>query len=399
MTDVCFYFQVHQPFRLRHLGALAPRKAPLAPLALLAAAEDARIVRRVAERGYLPTNELLARCIEETDGAFRCAFSISGTALSQLEAWAPEALQSFVDLAETGCAEILCETSHHSLAALVDPDEFRSQVDSHRRRITELFGVEPTAFRNTELVISEPIARMVEDMGFEALLGEGADGLLKGRSAHVVWQPRGCSKLALLLRDYPLSDDIAFRFSNVKWPGHPLFADTFARWLADEPPPNDFLGLFMDFETFGEHQDRSTGILDFLAALPGQVLEYDHVRFATPTEVARAFDAAGELEIPRPISWMQRAAHAALYDLAPSARRAAEGGAPELLEAWRRLSTSDHVYYMATKADTDGDVHEYFSPYPRPHEAFLNFMNVLDELSSLLETPRPGAQQKLPVLP
>jgi alpha-amylase len=391
MRSVVFYFQVHQPFRLRRfsffdIGAGAERFDD---------AENGRIVRRVAEKCYVPMNKLLAELIERHAGQFRCAFSITGTALDQFERWAPEALASFQELAATGCVEFLGETSHHSLAGLVSLEEFDRQVISHAERIEKLFGARPTTFRNTELVISNAIARRAEELGFEVILGEGADPLLGWRSPHRVYRPEGCERIKLLLRSYRYSDDIAFRFSNKEWPEHPLSPERFAGWLAELGPREKFVGLFMDYETFGEHQWESTGIFRFMRELPAACLATKKLRFATPREVGRELDPVARLDIPRPISWadaerdltawlgnqMQKAAHEALYQLLPDAWRLARAGVAGPYLEWRKLSTSDHVYYMCTKWFSDGDVHKYFSPYATPHDAFISFMNVYDDLA------------------
>lgn len=397
MTSVCFYFQVHQPYRLRRYSYFD----------IGASSEyfddelNEAVLKRVAERCYLPMNAVLHEAIKASDGRFRCSFSISGPVLRQLEAWAPEVIESFRDLLATGAVELLCETDQHSHAALGDPEEFVLQVEDHRKSLARVFDVNPTTFRNTELVVDGELARRVEDLGFDTLMGEGADQLLGWRTPHVVYRPDGCQRLALLLRAYTYSDDIAFRFSNKDWAGYPLMADTFAGWLDEVPEEAPFIGLFMDYETFGEHQWAETGILEFMRALPGHVLENPRLDFATPAEVTRGHPAAAAITYPRAISWadaerdlsawlgnhMQRAAHEALYEVAGRARAAAAAGAPELYEAWRKLSTSDHTYYMSTKfaADTDGDVHEYFSPYDTPHDAFITYMNVLEDLSTRIE--------------
>ncbi len=402
MTSVVFYFQVHQPYRLSRLSYFDIGTGK----ELFDEAENKRILRRVAERCYIPVNKLLLAEIERSDGAFRCAFSLSGTVIQQLEDWAPEALETFQDLARTGCVEFLCETSHHSLAGLLPTDEFERQVKSHAARIEKLFGTKPKSFRNTELIFDNTIAKRLEKLGFSALLGEGADRLLGERLPQFVYGVDDCESLKLLLRSYVYSDDIAFRFSNVEWAGYPLMADTFAGWLDEVPEEAPFIGLFMDYETFGEHQAADTGILDFIEYLPRFILENPRLDFRTPIEIAEENEVVERLDVPTPVSWadaerdlsawlgnpMQEAAHEALYALGPAALRSADKGDDQLLRAWRRLTTSDHVYYMCTKHMSDGDVHEYFSPYESPHDAFINFMNVLDDLTQRVEarTKQPG---------
>lgn len=406
MTSVVFYFQVHQPYRLKRFTHFDVGQG----LPLFDDAENERILRRVAERSYIPTNKILLDQIEATDGQFRCAFSLSGTVLEQFERWCPEALESFQALVATGAVELLCETSQHSMASEGDRDEWRAQIEKHRATLKRLFDVEPVTFRNTELVLDESIAREVEAMGFETLMGEGADDLLEeigsGRGARYVWRPHGCDKLRLLLRDYVLSDDIAFRFSNAEWPEFPLFANVYAEKLASVAERGaDFVGLFMDYETFGEHQVAETGILDFLEYLPQYVLEQEQLDFATPREVSQRCEPAGDLVIHRSFSWadaerdlsawlgnpMQTAAHEALYSRADEVRAAAQEH-PELLDEWRKLTTSDHVYYMCTKKDASGEVHDYFSPYGTPHDAFITFMNALDDLWARLDGRAPRVE-------
>ena len=403
MKDVVFYFQVHQPFRLRRYGFFDIG----AHERYFDDVENARILRRVAEKCYLPMNALLLELVERHAGEFRCSFSISGAALRQFESWAPEVLESFQELAGTGCVEFLCETSMHSLAALFDPVEFRVQVEEQAARVERLFGTRPTSFRNTELVIDEGVARQVEELGFEVLLGEGAERLLAGRSPHEAWRPAGCRRLKLLLRDYELSDDIAFRFSNKSWEEWPLPAERFAKWVHELPGGDELVGLFMDYETFGEHQWADTGIFRFMERLPAELLARPGLRFATPREAAANRAAAGTLAIPAPVSWadaerdlsawlgntMQRAANEALWSLAPDVRRMA-AARPELRQRWQQLTTSDHLYYMCTKFFSDGDVHKYFSPYPTPHDAFINFMNVIDDLARRVHDAVGSAQAR-----
>ena len=400
MTDLVFYFQVHQPFRLRRYTFFDIGRSDH----YFDDVENARIVRRVAEKCYLPMNAVILRKIEESDGAFRCAYSVSGTAIEQMERWAPEALESFVKLARTGAVEFLAETSQHSLCGLFDPDEFRAQVKLQAERVERLFGRRPTAFRNTELVVDERIARMAEEMGFQVILGEGADHLLGWRSPHRVYRPEGCESIKILLRSYKLSDDIAFRFSNRGWEEWPLTADKFARWVHQVPAQDNVIGLFMDYETFGEHQWTETGIFAFMEHMPREILKDGRFRFRTPSEVAEERDPVARLAIPHPVSWadverdltawlgnpMQFAANEAFYALRPAVMKAAEAGAEEVLDSWRKLATSDHLYYMCTKWFSDGDVHKYFSPYASPHDAFIAFMNVLDDLRRRAEKAAPA---------
>ncbi len=391
MTAIVFYFQVHQPYRLRRYSFFDIGRDQR----YFDDTENARIVRRVAEKCYRPMNAVLHSLVDQHEGRFRCSFSISGTALDQMEQWTPETLESFQALARTGCVEFLGETSHHSLAALFDPEEFALQVNSHADRIEQLFGRRPTVFRNTELVVSNDVAAQAERLGFVGILGEGADHVLGWRSAHRVYRPEGCERIKLLLRSYRFSDDIAFRFSNRAWSEWPLTADRFAQWVHGSPADDRVIGLFMDYETFGEHQWADTGIFEFMKHLPEQVLTNDRFRFSLPSEVLAVEDPIARLDLPHPVSWadterdltawlgnrMQTAANAALYELGPRVRELAAAGVPEFVHDWRRLTTSDHLYYMCTKWFADGDVHKYFSPYASPHDAFIAFMNVLDDLA------------------
>ena len=390
MSSIVFYFQVHQPFRL-----LPQTSEELAEGGeYFDDALNEYISRRVADRCYLPMNRVLREAIERTDGRFRCSFALTGTALSQLELWAPDALDSFRELADTGAVEIVCETAYHSLASTVDGEEFEAQVVAQRARLTDLFGVEPTTFRNTELVFDDEVARRIEGLGFDVVLAEGAERLLEWRSPRRVYRPAGRERLKLLLRDYLFSDDIAFRFSNREWESYPLMADTFAGWLKRATADDAFIGLFMDYETFGEHQASDTGILEFMEHLPEYVLEDPRLDFKPPSEVAALHEPVAELSAPDPISWadenrdlgawlangMQLEANEKLYSLRPKMLRAAEAGRVDLLETWRMLTTSDHVYYMYTRKHEDGNVHEYFTPYDSPHDSYLLFMNALEEL-------------------
>ena len=395
MTAIVLYFHVHQPFRLRRYTFFDIGEDDR----WFDDSENERIVRRVAERCYLPMNALLTRLVQRSGGAFRCSLSVTGTALDQMQRWAPKALESFKALVATGCVDLVSETSHHSLAFMTDQEEFRAQVTAHTGRLESLFGVRPTTFRNTELVFDNDVAKTAEDLGFTAMLGEGADHVVGWRSGHSVYRPKGCRKIKVLLRDYRFSDDIAFRFTNRSWNEWPLTSEKFARWLAETPEDSEQIGLYMDYETAGEHQWAETGIFEFMESLPAALAKSPRLAFATPAEVARSSTTVGKIDVPHPVSWadaerdlsawlgndMQRAAHEALYSLLADIRRVqAPAARAEWLARWRKLSASDHVYYMCTKFASDGAVHSYFSPYSSPHDAFIAFMNVIDDFARRL---------------
>ena len=391
MISVVPYFQVHQPFRLRRMRAfdVGRGRAPR----WFDDAENARILRRVASRCYVPAADVLLASIERTKGRFRCAFSISGTALDQMERWAPRALERFRRLAATGAVEFLAETSHHSLEGLAPGREFERQVRAHAARIEATFGRRPTTLRNTELILSGAIAKRAAAMGFDCLLGEGAAPLLRGASPHRVHRVRGAPGIRLLVRSYDLSDDVGFRFGARDWSEWPLTPEKHCSWIARAPGgPDGVVGLFLDYETFGEHQPAATGIFRFLSEFPEAAFSAG-LSFATPSEAAAAHAPDRTLSIPRPVSWADAERDVSAWlgnDLQREAARVhrdlrsvvVRGGVPEHLESWRRLSTSDHLYYMATKWDSDGDVHRYFSPWRSPHDAFVNYLHVLADLES-----------------
>lgn len=404
MAAVCFYFQVHQPYRLRHytffdIGADAFYED-----------EDANcdILLKVARKCYLPMNALLLSLIRRHEGRFKVSFSLSGTALDQFAAYAPELIQSYRELVATGCVELLSETYNHSLAFLYSPDEFREQVRLHDDRIEELFGVRPTVFRNTELIYNNALARAVEDMGYAAILAEGADHVLGWRSPNYVYRPAGCNRLKLLLKNYRLSDDIAFRFSDRNWPEFPLTAEKFAYWAGTAALSGDLINLFMDYETFGEHQWEASGIFQFMEALPDRLLRLPGFRFVTPSEAAAEHEPVAELDVHNFMSWadaerdltawlgndMQHDAIETVYRLE---ERVKAGGDDGLLRTWRRLQTSDHFYYMCTKWFADGDVHSYFNPYGSPYDAYINYMNVMADFALRLDgAPGLGHSAEMP---
>lgn len=391
MKHICLYFQVHQPFRLRiyrffDIGTSHDYYHEL---------NNRTLLQRIARKCYLPMNALLRRLIERWGPEnFSVSFAISGTALEQMQIYAPEVLESFQALYQTGGVELIGETYAHSLAALKSRGEFERQVKKHRETIEKLFGAQPRVFRNTELIYYDEVASRVAGLGFEAMLAEGADTLLGWRSPNYLYESVA-APIRLLLRNYKLSDDVAFRFSNREWEAWPLTAEKYASWISEIPPQEQLINLFMDYETFGEHQWAETGIFEFFEAWVNKMLSEGRARFITPTEVIRHHKPVASLSVPMPLSWadserdltawlgneLQTDAFDTLYELEPLA---AASESPDIQRDWIRLQTSDHFYYMCTKFFSDGDVHKYFNPYNSPYEAYVTYMNVLADFRERL---------------
>lgn len=390
MASVCFYFQVHQPLRVRRyrifdVGQNSEYFNDESGTSL----DNRAIVEKVARKCYLPANATLLENIKNNPD-FKVSFSISGVALEQFEKFYPEVIDSFKRLFDTGNVELLSETYYHSLASIYSPEEFVNQVKLHRKKVRDLFGITPTVFRNTELIYSNEIAKMAEEMGYKGILAEGADHVLGWRSPAFLYKPTGTEKIKLLLKHYRLSDDIAFRFSSREWAEYPLTAPKFANWVNAINGNGHTVNLFMDYETFGEHQWEDTGIFEFLRHMPGEILASGN-NFVTPSEAIERFDTVSELDVPYHVSWadterdlsawlsndLQKQALDTIYNLGTELIHLDN---PKLLEDWRRLQTSDHFYYMCTKYFNDGDVHKYFSPYESPYEAFIAYMNVLQDM-------------------
>ena len=386
MPSVCFYFQVHQPVRLRHYTVFDKNDQYFDDN------KNGSICRKVANKCYLPANRLLLEMIRRFDGRFRIAYSVTGLLLEQLERYSPEVMSTFDALAETGCVEFLAETYYHSLSFLYSRNEFVEQINKHVEAINYFFGQRPKIFRNTELIYNNDLAGLIESMGcFDAIITEGADHILGYRSPNFVYQPKDCNHLKLLLKNYSLSDDIAFRFSNRDWPQWPLTADKFARWVSNVNGNGNIVNLFMDYETFGEHQWEDTGIFDFMRHLPEEVLRHPDNDFKTPSEVIQSYGSADTVDVPHIISWadterdlsawlgnaMQSNAIHELYRIEKKIKNTKD---EKIIGDWRKLQTSDHFYYMCTKYFADGDVHKYFNPYDSPYDSYINFMNVLGHL-------------------
>jgi len=387
MVSVCFYFQVHQPFRLRKYSVFDIGNNS----EYFDEYKNKQIIEKVAKKCYLPTNKLLLSLIKKHNGKFKVSFSISGVALDQFQKYAPEVLHSFKELAKTGCVEFLNETYYHSLSYLFDKEEFKEQVLLHRQKIKDLFGQEAKAFRNTELVYNNELANFVQGLGYQTILAEGADHILGWRSPNFVYTPKTADKMKLLLKNYRLSDDVAFRFSNKGWSEHPLTVDKYARWVSATNGNGYVVNLFMDYETFGEHQWEDTGIFKFLEHLPGEILRHPDNNFVTVSEAADKYPAVAEMDIHHFMSWadierdlsawlgnsLQNTAAQELYRIGKMVKQT---GNAKLIDDWRRLTTSDHFYYMCIKWFSDGDVHKYFNPYDTPYEGFITFMNVLNDM-------------------
>ncbi len=387
MASVCFYFQVHQPYRLRHYSVFDSDNNYFDDY------KNGEICRKVANKCYLPANRLILDLIHRYNGQFKVSYAITGVALDQFEEYCPEVLSTFHALADTGCVEFISETYYHSLSFLYSKDEFAHQVRMHRKRIQELFGQTPRIFRNTELIYNNELAEYINDMGYEGIICEGADHIMGFRSPNYVYTPPGQNNIKMLTKNYRLSDDIAFRFSNQDWAEWPLTAPKFANWVHDVNGNGFTVNLFMDYETLGEHQWEDTGIFDFLNHMPGEVLKHPDNDFKTPSEVIDSYDAMGDLNVPYMISWadMERDLSAwlgnamqsnALYEIYQLEGAVKATGDESLIEDWRKLQTSDHFYYMCTKWFADGDVHKYFNPYDSPYDSYINFMNVMDNLQS-----------------
>lgn len=392
---IVLYLLMHQPYRVNPYSIFdIGTKHDYFAGALW---EDKRnnefILRKVADKSYYPTLTLFEQ-ITKTHPQFKISLSISGTLLDQLLVWRPDIVEIIQRLVLAGNCEIVAENFYHSLAFFYSREEFEVQVAEHTRRMQEVFGVTPTAYRNTEMSYNNELAQWADSAGYEVILSEGWDPVLGWRSPNFVYKPAYTERIKLLTKNYRLSDDLAFRFGNQSWEGWPLTTDKFISWTNqswDQP----LINLFMDFETFGEHQWADTGIFDFLSALPGEWLKDENHTFMTVTEAARSYEAADVIDCPQTITWadterdltawlgngMQQSSIKALYDLAPAVLAS---GDTELIGDWRKLQTSDHFYYMCTKWFSDGDVHAYFSPYESPYVAFVTFMNAYHDVQCRL---------------
>ncbi len=396
MKGICLFFEVHQPLRLRRYRFFNIGNDHY----YYDDYTNESILHNVSENCYLPANKLLLKLIRKYKGNFKVAFSLTGVLIDQLETYMPEVLDSFRELAATGSVEFLAETYSHSLACMGNRDEFVKQVEKHSEKLEEYFGLRPVTFRNTEMVYSDQIGSWVADMGFSALLTEGAKHILGWRSPDHLYCNSHNPKLKVLLRNFQLSDDIAFRFGNRDWSEWPLTADKYSQWINSKGNDAELINIFVDYETFGEHQKASAGIFNFLESLPAAIMKNTPYTFLTPSEVARNFQPVSAVRVPNPISWadeerdltawlgndLQDAAFNKLYSLADRLTQCTDEG---ILKDWEYLQVSDHFYYMCTKFFSDGAVHQYFNPYESPYDAFMNYMNVLSDFEIRLNSACP----------
>lgn len=386
MPSVCFYFQVHQPFRIKKYSFFDIGNDHFYE----DADKNREILDKVSEKCYLKTNQKMLELIHRHQGKFRISYSLSGVFIEQCENYRPDVLQSFIDLAKTGCVEFISETYYHSLSFLFSKKEFKRQIEEHAQKIKQYFGQTPVIFRNTELIYNNELAVFMEKMGYKGILCEGVDRLLGQRSPNFLYQPVGTKKIKALLKNYRLSDDIAFRFSDRNWAEFPLTADKFASWVHKIAGNGEVLNLFMDYETFGEHQWESTGIFEFLDHMPAEIMKHPDFDFKTPSEVIAENTARDQYDAHEFISWadierdlsawksnsMQEEAFSKIYALE---KKVMAIGNQDLIDIWSKLQTSDHFYYMCTKFWADGDVHKYFSPYDSPYDAYIYYMNVISD--------------------
>jgi alpha-amylase len=389
MVAICFYFQVHQPYRLRHYNVFDIGENHN----YFDDQKNKEIMIKVAKKSYLPMNKLLLELINKyknEEKKFKVSFSISGICLEQFEKYAPEVLDSFKKLARTGCVEFLSETYYHSLSYIFSKEEFKDQILLHKNFIKKHFNQDPKVFRNTELIFNNEIGKFIEEMGYKAVLAEGVDRILEWRTPNFVYTPVSCKKIKLLLKNYKLSDDIAFRFSNKGWNEWPLTVDKYVQWLNKVNGNGEVINLFMDYETFGEHQWEDTGIFEFMRHFPEEFFKHTDASFITVSEAAN-LDSKGEIDMHHLSSWADlerdlsawlgnKIQNSSIYELYKIEEAVKSKKDRKLLEDWRKLTTSDHFYYMCTKWFSDGDVHKYFNPYDSPYDSFIAFMNTIQDM-------------------
>ena len=386
MKAVNLNFQIHQPFRYRKyrffdIGNDAYYYDDFA---------NETFMRRVADQTYLPANKIILEQIKKHEGKFKVTFSLSGTALDQFKLYAPDVIDSFAELAATGCVEFLSETYSNSLVSMADGDLFQSQVKAHDDLIEELFGQRPKVFKNSELIYSDEIGDLVHRMGFEAMITEGAKHILGWKSPNYLYCNALNPRLKVLMRNFRFSDDLSFKFSNKGWNEFPLTSEKYAGWMASLPKEEEVVSIFINYETFGQLQHKNSGIFSFLENLPEAILKTGVLQFSTPTEIINNLQPVSAIHVPFPMSWadeerdlsawlgneLQKEAFNKLYQLKDQMRKCTDA---TMLKDWDYLQTNDHLYFMCTKFFSDGEVLKHFNPYGTPYEAFINYMNVLSD--------------------
>jgi len=399
MPSLCLYFQVHQPLRVKRyrvfdVGQDHDYFNDNSETNL----NNVKVLKKVADKSYLPANELLFTLLKKHKD-LKLSYSFSGVFLEQIEEHLPALLHSFQKLVKTGQVEVLSETYYHSLAFFYSQEEFESQVDLHRKTIKRLFNVKPQVFRNTELAYNNQLAWWADEAGYKAILAEGWDPVLSWRSPNFVYEPKHNDVekkdrkegIKLLLKNYKMSDDIAFRFSQKTWREWPLTANKFAQWVSDVNGNGQIINLFMDYETFGEHQWKEHGIFSFLESLPEEILKNPDNNFVTPSEAIKKYSAMDQVDVPHIVTWADSERDlsawtgnaiqtSALQEIYTLREKIISSKNRKLIEDWRKLQTSDHFYYMCTKWHSDGDVHKYFNPYDSPYDAFISYMNAVSDL-------------------
>ncbi len=404
MKTVCLNFQIHQPFRYRNyrffdIGSDAYYYDDFA---------NETFMRKVADMSYLPANKIILEQIIKHKGKFKVTYSISGVALHQFRLYAPEVIDSFAELAATGCVEFLSETYANSLVSLTDSHFFASQVKAHDDLIEELFGQRPKVFKNTELIYSDEIGDLVHRMGFEAMITEGAKHILGWKSPNFLYCNALNPRLKVLMRNFHFSDDLSFKFSNTGWNEFPLTAEKYAGWMVSLPKAEEVITIFINYAAFGQIHPKSSGIFEFLKNLPDAVLKSHQLNFSTASEVVANLQPVSSIHVPTAISWadeerdlsawlgneLQKEAFDKLYQLKEQMRNCTD---TSICKDWDYLQTNDHFYYMCTKFFSDGEVHKYFNPYSTPYEAFINYMNVLSDFKIRLTAVVPKSATDLEI--
>ncbi len=403
LTDVVIIFEVHQPYRIKkdffweHRRFSKQQKNELFPYYF-----DQKLDREIFERAYTkcyrPANAILLQLIDEykrEKKRVKVSFSLSGVFLEQCERYKPDLLESFQQLGQTGCVEYLDQTYYHSLVGLYpDRAEFIDEVKLHRQVMKELLNAEPAVLENTELLYNNAIAKVAEDLGYSGIVTEGVERILNGRSPNYVYRAKNTAKIGVLLRNFKLTDDIGFRFSQRSWEEWPLTAEKYANWIA--ATPGQCIVIFPDYETFGEHHWPETGIHEFLRHLPGELLKKEQLQMVTPSEALKSGKTSGEIDVPElggTVSWadtardascwigntMQWAYYVTARNLEPYIKEADDEA---LWTMWRDLLISDHLYYMFNAGGAAGEVHSYFSPYESPQNAAITIQSALVDFES-----------------